>query len=310
MAGIECTKTLGSFCALLSVALLFPAARARAGDLPKTCWTAQELAGTVAELTVLKGDDASPFRAKPPIADDPRRQPLDPRIKGLLTSVRPAGGAKKIALTFDLCEGSGERAGYDGRIVDYLRGNRIPATFFMGGKWARSHRTRALQLIADELFEVGNHSFSHAHPGKLDEAGLKAEILGAERELSSLRAELVKTGCGPAGTGAEGASPPPLFRFPYGEATEKALKFVNDSGLAAIQWNVAPGDPAKGLTPERLAEEILRKVRPGSIVVLHANGKGEKTAGALAIAAPELVRRGYELVTVGELLASGEPVRE
>lgn len=276
----------------------------------KQCWTSEELAGTPSELTILKGESANPYRVKPRAAAGYERPALDERFKGLITCVPTSDGAKRVALTFDLCEGSGERAGYDGRIVDYLRRNKIPATFFMGGKWARSHKERSMQLLGDPLFETGNHSFAHARPAKLDKEGLDAEILGGEAELAALRSELARIGCLPD-TAEEGArSPPPLFRFPYGEATPEALKYVNGKGLAAIQWDVAPGDPARGVTAEALAEDIIRRVRPGSIVVLHANAKGTKTADALAIAVPALKKRGYEFTTVGGLLASGKPVRE
>ena len=90
--------------------------------------------------------------------------------EGVLRRVVPAGGAKLVALTFDLCEGSGEVAGYDGAIVDRLRAASVPATFFMGGRWAQSHEQRAMQLLADPLFEVGDHTYDHADLDHADAA--------------------------------------------------------------------------------------------------------------------------------------------
>ena len=68
-------------------------------------------------------------------------------------------GKKLVALTFDLCETPGELAGYDGAIVDILRARRIKATFFAGGQWMASHKTRTGQLLSDPLFEVGTHGW-------------------------------------------------------------------------------------------------------------------------------------------------------
>ena len=56
-----------------------------------------------------------------------------------------------------------------------------------------------------------------------------------------------------------------------------------------------------------LTQEALRHVRPGSIVLMHANGRGYNTAAAVPTIVQKLKAQGYELVTVSELLAAGEP---
>ena len=52
----------------------------------------------------------------------------------------------------------------------------------------------------------------------------------------------------------------------------------------------------------------LASVRPGSIVLFHANGRGWSTEAALPGIVSALQAKGYEFVTVTELLAAGEPV--
>jgi hypothetical protein len=52
---------------------------------------------------------------------------------------------------------------------------------------------------------------------------------------------------------------------------------------------------------------VLAEARPGSIIVAHANGRGLRTAEALPLFVPQLRAKGFEFVTVGELLAAGEP---
>ena len=80
---------------------------------------------------------------------------------GAIRRVELPPGKKLVALTFDLCETPGETAGYDGGIVDILRARGIKATFFAGGQWMASHRTRTGQLLSDPLFEVGTHGWAH-----------------------------------------------------------------------------------------------------------------------------------------------------
>src|SRR5512139_1012706 len=67
-----------------------------------------------------------------------------------------------IALTFDLCPVR-KGTGYDQTLVDYLIQHRIPATFFMSGKWIAKHDREVEQLLGIEYFEVGTHGEVHAH---------------------------------------------------------------------------------------------------------------------------------------------------
>ena len=85
------------------------------------------------------------------------------QLRGSIRHVKLPAGRKLVALTFDLCESSHEIAGYEGRIVEYLRKHKIKATFFAGGHWLMTHKKRAMQLASDPLFEIGNHSWTHAN---------------------------------------------------------------------------------------------------------------------------------------------------
>ena len=102
---------------------------------------------------------------------------LNPELQNSIRRVEPLDGIKVIALTFDLCESAKEKSGYDADIVNYLRENSVKATFFAGGKWMLSHPDKTMQLIADPLFEIGNHSWSHANFRMIDSDRMDAQIL-------------------------------------------------------------------------------------------------------------------------------------
>src|SRR5215510_3449184 len=102
---------------------------------------------------------------------------------------------KLIALTFDLCETSGETAGYDGSIVDYLRSQQIKATFFAGGHWMASHKARTQQLLSDPLFEVGTHGWAHRNTRLLSGVELQSEILAPSATYAAVRTELAQAQC-------------------------------------------------------------------------------------------------------------------
>lgn len=250
--------------------------------------------------------DASPSGSVPP-PDNPAAPPFSHSIR----YVKPRNGEKLVALTFDLCEQPNEISGYDAALVNYLRDQQVKATFFAGGKWMRSHPERTMQLMADPLFELGNHTWSHANLRLVNGPKMIEQIVRTQVEYGGLRERLLRSKCASALDPAMAARVPSklgLFRFPYGACSARALAAVNEGGLAAIQWNVVTGDPAKSQSARGIARVVLDQVRPGSIVIAHANGRGWHTAEALPLIVPELRARGYQFVTVGELLARGEPV--
>jgi peptidoglycan-N-acetylglucosamine deacetylase len=278
-------------------------------------WTPEQLRETPADgkTARLRPADHVPPGSSPP--DPTLRQP-DPASPvavpaGSIRRVRPRGGERLVALTFDLCERADQISAYDGRIVDFLRRERVPATFFAGGKWMRTHAERAMQLIADPLFEVDNHGWTHGNLRVLTGGEAEDQIVWAQREYMELLKSLAERAT-KAGVAAEEIShipaAPTAFRFPYGTCSPQSLRMTGRLGLAAIQWDVIGGDASPGATAKRVARTVLAGVRPGSIVVLHANGRGRGTAGALPAIVAGLRAEGYRFVTVSELLQSGDAV--
>jgi peptidoglycan-N-acetylglucosamine deacetylase len=237
---------------------------------------------------------------------------LPPDQQGSIRSVEvPADKGKPVALTFDLCESAGQISGYDADLVSVLRTHKVRATFFAGGKWMQSHPEQAMQLMADPLFEIGNHSWSHAHFSQLGEEQMEREILLAQGQYEVLLKELMARKCAQdAGRHEMEKIPliPKLFRFPYGTCTPAALHVVNHHGLAAIQWSVVTGDAAPTQTAGGIVRIVQQQVKPGAIIIAHANGRGHGIVGALERLIPELRQSGYEFVTVSQLLDVGRAV--
>lgn len=268
-----------------------------------------ELSAKPGEERPVKGDRR--YDALEPVRTLAAFSPVPPELRGAIRRVELPKGRKLVALTFDLCEQPGEIAGYDGAIFDYLRANGIKATLFTGGKWMRSHPERFTQILTDPLFEMANHGAAHRNLRLLSGAALTAEIAGPQRAYEAIRST-VTASTNPNQCVAQAAAKAPgrmsLFRFPYGACNDAAMAAVNDAGLLAIQWDVSTGDPSPGTTAQMIANEMIKNVRPGSIVISHANGRGYHTAAGLPLAIPKLIAAGYQFVTVSELLAAGKPV--
>lgn len=213
-----------------------------------------------------------------------------------------------VALTFDLCELSTKTSGYDYRIVDYLRENGIKATFFAGGKWMRSHPERTAQLLADPLFQMGNHGWTHGNLGVLKGEPAREQILWTMAQYEIIRDGLLRRPCAQALGQTEAGSIPPYmdaFRLPYGRASQDSLVMLASLGLSVIQWDVVADEGATD--PDRAARAAASEVRPGSIVLMHANGVPRSTALILPRLVEMLRSKGYEFATVAELLRLGLP---
>ena len=69
-----------------------------------------------------------------------------------------------------------------------------------------------------------------------------------------------------------------------------------------IQYDLASGDPDPGLSVKKLVRGVLENARGGSIIVFHMNRKGAHTAEVLPEVISGLRKKGFTLVTVGEML--------
>jgi peptidoglycan/xylan/chitin deacetylase (PgdA/CDA1 family) len=192
--------------------------------------------------------------------------------------------SRKIALTFDACPTTLPDE-YDEKVIDVLLRKKTPATLFLSGRWVEKNPEKVKSLAAQPQFEIANHAFWHPHLLEKDDD----RIL---RELKRTQAIIKKMTNGT----------PSYFRPPYGEVDERVAAIAQKAGLATIQYDIASGDPDAGLSPQRIIKSILRDAKGGSIIVFHMNRKGVHTAEVLPDIIDGLRKRGFTLVTVGELL--------
>ena len=190
-----------------------------------------------------------------------------------------------VALTFDVCQKPEYPAWFDQGIVDVLLKYKVPATFFMGGDWMRTHPEETLLLAENPEFEMGNHSWDHPDLPDLSEAQISQEIIKTQDMLYKL-------------TGRQAR----LFRLPSGLYNDLTLSVLAWNGLYTIQWDVETGDPDPNIDAARMNRAVRERVQNGSIIIMHANGRGWHTAEALPEMIEYLQNQGYTLVTVSQLI--------
>ena len=190
-----------------------------------------------------------------------------------------------VALTFDMCQDPQYPAEYDAAIVEALQRYGAPATFFMGGDWMRTHPEETRLLASNPKFELGNHSWSHADFTKLTAAEMSQELETTEEILFHL-------------TGKHSR----FFRPPSGTYNDLSLQVTAEHGLYTVTWDSVTGDPDPTFDAITILSEVQRTAREGSIIIMHANGRGWHTAEALPAIIEYLQNKSFILVTVSQLI--------
>ena len=189
--------------------------------------------------------------------------------------------AKVAALSFDAAWGNEDTA----QLIEILGRYNVKATFFVVGDWVDKYPDSVKQL-ADAGHEIMNHSNDHAHFSKLSSDEIRSNVEACNDKIESL-------------TGVR----PTLFRAPYGEYDDNVIATLNSMGMHTIQWDVDSLD-WKELSASEIPERVVSRVSPGSIVLFH--NAALHTPEALPTIIEDLLRDGYTLIPISELLLTGE----
>ena len=195
---------------------------------------------------------------------------------------------KKIILTFD----DGPDPVYTPQILDILKREKVPATFFVVGMMAEQN-IPLLKEIYESGYEIGNHTFFHPDLSKVSPARVNFE-LNATRKLI----ECV--------TGRSTI----LFRAPFNADAEpqvraEVLPIVQSRAQNYINVgeSIDPQDWQLNTTADKIVSAVIAQQANGSIILLHDAG-GDRTATVAAL--PRIIdyfkKKGYEFTTVAHII--------
>ena len=189
-----------------------------------------------------------------------------------------------IALTFD----DGPTPGVTDQILDVLAQYNARATFFVcGWRFEREECKTILRQIAASGCEIGNHTWSHAMIQGQNYVGVRYEIENTNDIIFET-------------TGVR----PRCFRPPGGRNSYEATCVTRENDMVIVLWsqsgNVHEYDPKR--IAENVNKQIVngRELRDGDVVLLHDTP--QCMVDAVKIMVPALIKQGYQLVTVWELL--------
>ena len=148
-------------------------------------------------------------------------------------------------------------------------GNRVPGT------QAVVQRMNALGC------EVANHTYEHKYLTKAGDAGIRSQV--------GLTNQKITEACGVT---------PTLVRPPGGFYNQASLDTLGSMGMAAVMWDIDTLD-WKTRNAQNTINVVLNQVKDGDIVLMH--DIYSTSADAAEVIIPELVNRGYQLVTVSEM---------
>ncbi len=204
---------------------------------------------------------------------DPLLENVDEAIKVEIPRRHIDPDKPMVALTFD----DGPNKKVTGPILDVLKEYDSVATFFILGNRA-SDNADILKRILEEGSEIGNHSYNHKELTKLSYDELRGQIENTQEAVYE------STG-----------SMPKIMRPTYGSFNDNLKKEVE---MPLILWSIDTLD-WKSKDAKKVTSHVLSNIRDGDIVLMH--DIYDSTGLAVKSLVPQLINKGYQLVTVSEL---------
>ena len=185
-----------------------------------------------------------------------------------------------IALTFD--DGPFD---HTGALLDILKELDVLATFFVMGKNMASYPAQARQ-IHEAGHEIANHTWNHNPMGDANLDEIREEIATSSAVIREI------TGQDPA-----------FFRAPNLNHGANLSEVAAEMGLPIISADSISRD-WEDIDAAQVVENVLNSASDGSIVLLHEqwNAANRRTMDALPTIVAELRAKGFEFVTLAELV--------
>lgn len=197
-------------------------------------------------------------------------------LKQYFKTFYPPPAGKLIAITFD--DGP---SNYTDELLEALKANESRATFFVLGSSARYY-TAVLKKMKAYDCEIASHSFNHSDYTLLSPSEVREDLKSTDAIIE-------------AAVGLR----PDLFRPPYGAYNDETLSVLASMGKAAVLWDIDTRDWANR-DSAYVRDYLLNYAKDGSILLLHDIHR--TSVDGFLEALPELINRGYLLVTVSELM--------
>ncbi|WP_426095067.1 polysaccharide deacetylase family protein [Flavobacterium sp. DSR2-3-3] len=145
-------------------------------------------------------------------------------------------------------------------VLEELKKYDLKATFFCIGENIEKH-PEIFKKVIREGHAIGNHTFNHLN-------GWKTPTEAYIKNIKLCEEVIEKT--------TDYNSKSNLFRPPYGKLKTAQARAIEKLGYEIIMWDVLSADFDTTLSKEQCLNNVLSKVKPGSIIVFHDSIKAFK----------------------------------
>lgn len=189
---------------------------------------------------------------------------------------------KLVALTFD----DGPDPIYTPQIIELLKDYDARASFFVVGNEAEKH-PEIIKKLDENNHEIANHTYSHREVTEMTQEELIAELLKTHQIIF----EIINKDMN-------------FFRPTSGFYNDIIVDAAKELDYKVVIWTWGQDSRDwQNLNYKTIANNVYKSIQPGNIILFHdRGGKRDNTIKALHIILPILKEKGYDFVTISELL--------
>ncbi|WP_335871044.1 delta-lactam-biosynthetic de-N-acetylase [Bacillus sp. 2205SS5-2] len=192
---------------------------------------------------------------------------------------------KIVYLTFD----NGYENGYSEKILDVLKKEKVPATFFVTGHYLQSAPDLVKRMVKEGHI-IGNHSWFHPDFTTISDEKIRKELSKVKEETARLTKQKEMM----------------YLRPPRGIFSERVLKVAKEEGYIHVFWSVAFVDwyTNKQQGWKYSYNNLMRQLHPGAVILLHTVSKDN--ADALEKAIQDIKKKGYSFESLDYYMVNNQ----
>lgn len=188
---------------------------------------------------------------------------------------------KVIYLTFD----NGYELGFTEPILDVLKEENVPATFFVNGHYVTDQPELIKRMVEDGHI-IGNHAYNHYDFSTLSKESIEKELKSLEKAVANVSTQKTT----------------PYMRPPSGTFNQNTIDWIDELGYVQFFWSLTFKDWEKDKNRgwKYAYDQIMKQVHPGAIIFLHSVTKDN--ADAMDKVIKQLKMDGYQFKSLDDFM--------
>ncbi|RDW17792.1 polysaccharide deacetylase family protein [Oceanobacillus chungangensis] len=167
-------------------------------------------------------------------------------------------------------------------ILKTLQENKVKATFFIEGKWAKEN-AELVKMIDEQGHIIGNHAYNHPDMARISNQKIVEQIAQTNDILSAITGKT-----------------PKWFAPPSGSFNEQVVQSAYNLKMETILWTVDTIDWKKP-SVSVMMNRVNSKLHPGATILMHPT---QVIAEGLDLLIKSIKENEYRIGTIDKLLSN------